>query len=283
MNLSGKRVLLTGACGGFGQAIARELLDQGASIIGLDLQPSEMGFEVIGCDVAVDEDVALAVAKACELLGGLDVLINNAGINGFEDPGSRPTDASMRKLNVNFWGTWRVTAAALPDLLRSGGRVINIASVGAYAIMPFLPSYAASKRALAAYSDVLRAMYGDRIKVITAYPCYMRTAIHDSSVTQGFLPELVYATTLGRFTIFTWEEELTDAARGIRRLCDGPAPRDAGVTWRSSLILQGARHVPTVVEWTLRKRIQRMQEAGMRLDLTQPGIADSGRKHYRHE
>ena len=84
-------------------------------------------------------------------------------------------------IDVNLLGPWRVTAAALPALRESRGRVINVASGLAYLALPCGTAYCMSKRGLTAYSDALRLEYGDEITVTTVYPGYIRTPIHAAS------------------------------------------------------------------------------------------------------
>ena len=107
------RVLLTGAAGGIGSATAAELRRRGARVIGLDLHE---GPDIIACDVRDQAAVDRAVAHAIERLGGLDVLINNAGIGPPQSAGAAPGDDALAVIDVNLLGPWRVTAAALPAL-----------------------------------------------------------------------------------------------------------------------------------------------------------------------
>lgn len=76
-DLAGRRVLITGAAGAFGAATAEQLRGHGAKVVGLDLLEGE---DVIACDLTQPEQIRLAVAEAIGRLGGLDLLINNAGI-----------------------------------------------------------------------------------------------------------------------------------------------------------------------------------------------------------
>ena len=124
--------------------------------------------------------VDAAVAEAIERLGGLDVLINNAGIGIPQSAGEPPDDDALAVLDVNLLGPWRVTAAALPALRESRGRVVNVASGLAHLDVPFATAYCMSKRGLVAYSDALRLEHGDAITVTTVYPGYIRTPIHDA-------------------------------------------------------------------------------------------------------
>jgi NAD(P)-dependent dehydrogenase (short-subunit alcohol dehydrogenase family) len=179
-----KRVLITGAAGGIGVAATEEMRKRGARVVGLDLHDDGDG--VIACDVRDQASVDSAVAEAIERLGGLDVLVNNAGLGNPQSAGKPPDEAALAVLDVNLIGPWRVTSAAIDALRESRGRVINVASGLAHLAVPLAPAYAMSKRGLVAYSDSLRYEHGDAITVTTVYPGYIRTAIHRASEEAGF-------------------------------------------------------------------------------------------------
>ncbi|HZS13382.1 MAG TPA: SDR family NAD(P)-dependent oxidoreductase [Candidatus Dormibacteraeota bacterium] len=181
--LRGRRVLITGAAGGIGGATAAAMRHLGATVVGVDLQASPP--EILAADVRDAEAVQHAVDEAAERMGGIDVLVNAAGIGIANDAGAFPDAAARRVLDVNLLGTWTATAAALPHLLRAHGHVVNIASGLAYVTVPFAVAYTASKRAVTAYSDTLRMEYRGRISVSTVYPGYVRTPIHDAPAAQG--------------------------------------------------------------------------------------------------
>jgi NAD(P)-dependent dehydrogenase (short-subunit alcohol dehydrogenase family) len=177
-----KRAIITGAASGIGAATAEALRGRGAEVVGLDLQPAE---GVVSCDVTDQASVDAAVAAAVDQLGGLDALVNCAGIGIPQSAVQAPDDAARRVLEVNLLGTWRVTAAALPALRASRGRVVNISSGLAHLAVPFATAYGASKRGVVGYSDQLRAEVGDEVTVTTVYPGYIRTPIHDASREAG--------------------------------------------------------------------------------------------------
>lgn len=145
--LNGKRVLLTGAAGGIGQASAAALKKAGAQVVGIDRRASQVPFPILACNIADEHQVVDAVADAQAQLGGIDVLINNAGILS-ESPLAKISLAHIeRLLSVNVTGTILVTREALP-FLHSGARIINIASELAYAGRANVSVYAASKAAV---------------------------------------------------------------------------------------------------------------------------------------
>ena len=225
-----KRVLLTGAASGIGAATAKELRARGARVVGLDANTGG-DRELITCDVRDQEAVERAVAEAIERLGGLDVLINNAGIGEGQSAGRAPDDQALAILDVNLIGPWRVTAAALPALRRSHGRVVNVASGLAHLAVPLVPAYCMSKRGLTAYSDALRLEHGDAITVTTVYPGYVKTPIHDASEEDGFALEGVVP-----------EERLDVAANAMARAALGRPVRDLATTRRGGfqyLLLRG--------------------------------------------
>ncbi len=110
------RVLITGAGSGIGAATVTALERRGAEVIGLDLAAA--GDRIIACDVTDQRAVDAAVAGAVERLGGLDVLINCAGVGFAQSAGAPPDEAARKVLDVNLLGPWRVTSAALERAAR---------------------------------------------------------------------------------------------------------------------------------------------------------------------
>jgi NAD(P)-dependent dehydrogenase (short-subunit alcohol dehydrogenase family) len=177
-----KRVIITGASSGIGEATAEALRGRGCSVVGLDLVARE---NVIACDVRDQESVDAAVADAIQRLGGLDVLINSAGVGDPQSAAERPDADALKVVDVNLLGTWRVTAAAIDALRQSRGRVINISSGLAYLTIPLATAYTMSKRGVVAYSDSLRLEMAGEVEVTTVYPGYIRTPIHNASAAKG--------------------------------------------------------------------------------------------------
>jgi NAD(P)-dependent dehydrogenase (short-subunit alcohol dehydrogenase family) len=225
-----KRVLITGAASGIGAAAAAELRRRGARVVGLDINGSD---QIVECDVRDQASVERAVAEAIDRLGGLDVLINNAGVGFSQSAGEPPDERALAVLEVNLIGPWRVAAAALPALRASRGRVVNVASGLAHLALPFATAYCMSKRGLVAYSDALRLEHGDAITVTTVYPGYIRTPIHESSQEDGFALEGMVP-----------EERLEDAARTLARAALGRPVRDLGTTRRGTVGYALLRRAP---------------------------------------
>jgi NAD(P)-dependent dehydrogenase (short-subunit alcohol dehydrogenase family) len=144
--LAGRAVLVTGAAGAFGSATLRMVRHLGADALGLDIKPGAGASGapadgVLACDVTDGEQTAAAVADAIGRLRRLDILIHYAGVGPAVDVGQMPGADVAEALEVNLLGTWRVTAAALPALLDSRGRVIITASLLAGVTMPFTAAY----------------------------------------------------------------------------------------------------------------------------------------------
>jgi short-subunit dehydrogenase len=155
-SVAGLRVVITGAGGGIGSATTAALRARGARVCGIDLHG---GGEMIAADVRDAEAMQAAVDEAAARLGGIDVLVNNAGIGTAQDAGATPDGLARATLEINLLGAWITTAAALPHLLRSRGHLVNVASGLAIVAMPYAAAYSASKRGLAAYSDSVRLEY----------------------------------------------------------------------------------------------------------------------------
>jgi len=181
--MSAKRIIITGAASGIGEATLAELQRRGAQVVGLDVNAGKEG--LIACDIRDQASVDRAVADAIAQLGGCDVLINNAGLATPQSAGLAPDERAHAVIDVNLMGPWRVTSAALPALREARGRVVNVASGMAFVALPFAPAYAMSKHGVVAYSGALRLEHGDAITVTTVYPGYIKTPIHKDSIEFG--------------------------------------------------------------------------------------------------
>lgn len=244
-----RRVLITGASGGIGAAAIRALRARGAEVLGLDLVAAD---GVIACDVRDQASVDSAVAEAVERLGGLDVLINCAGVGDPQSAGQRPSEDALRVLDVNLLGPWRVSAAALPALRDSRGRVVNVASGVAYLTLPLATAYCMSKRGLTSYSEALRLEYGDSIDVTTVYPGYIRTRIHEAVAARGLTLEGVLP-----------PERVSDAGAALARAALGPPVRDLATTRRGGFGYLLVRMIPRrLMDRLLRRRLQRAAREG---------------------
>ena len=251
--MTGRRVLITGASGAFGRAATEALRGRGASVAGLDLVArDDPDAPVFAADVTDDASTADAVRRAIEHLGGLDVLVNNAGIGAPLDIGTPPGETVERFLAVNLLGPWRVTAHALDALLATRGRVINIASRAAWVSVPLASAYAVSKRALTAYSDSLRAEYGTRLGVTTIYPAFVDTPIHEATRAEGLRLEGVSHT-----------ESLEEVAAAIVRASEAERPpRDLAISRGGRLQIAAGRHLPRLVDRMVARQIRRQHADG---------------------
>lgn len=237
-------MIITGAASGIGEATAKALRERGAQVVGLDLRGED---DLVVCDVADQESVDTAVAAAVERLGGgLDALVNCAGIGLPQSAAERPGPDALRVLDVNLLGTWRVTAAALPILRTSRGRVINISSGLAHIAIPFATAYGASKRGVVGYSEQLRAELGDEVTVTTIYPGYIRTPIHEASQNAGVGLEGLVP-----------REPLSAAVETIVRAIYGKPVRDLATTRRGGRSYAVLRLLPKgLVERAIRRQMR---------------------------
>jgi 2-keto-3-deoxy-L-fuconate dehydrogenase len=156
---------VTGAGSGIGLATARLLAARGARVAVLDLDPVAAAGEdllPLVADVTDEGSVAAAVAAAVDRLGGLDVLVNNAGIGAVGTVEDNPYEEWRRVLDVNLLGAVRTTRAALPHLRRSGSAaIVNTCSIAATAGLPNRALYSATKGALL---SLTLAMAADHVR-----------------------------------------------------------------------------------------------------------------------
>jgi NAD(P)-dependent dehydrogenase (short-subunit alcohol dehydrogenase family) len=157
-----KSALVTGGSSGIGLALARVLHEEGYALTlaarkleRLEAARDELGAEIVTADVSREEDCVRLVASHEELHGGLDVLVNSAGLGigrSIEDLSTKYWDLQFA---VNTRGTFVITREALPLLRKSGGYIVNLASIAGTIPTPGLAGYGASKAAMISFTRSL--------------------------------------------------------------------------------------------------------------------------------
>lgn len=184
------RVLITGASTGIGQASTLRLARSGWTVLA-GVRRSEDGERLAGegpagriepLQLDVTDAAQVAAAAAGVGSGGLDALVNNAGM-GVGGPLEVLSDEEWRRqFDVNFFGQIAVTRALLPALRRARGRIVFISSIGGRVAMGFNGPYAASKHAIEAVGDALRVeLHSSGIQVALVEPGSVATPIWDKS------------------------------------------------------------------------------------------------------
>ena len=176
MELIGNRALVTGSGRGIGEAIALELAAAGADVVLNDfgnmdganavaMKIKEMGRQAtaIEADVSSFEDAARLVKEATALLGGLDIIVNNAGITRDKLLMAMKKDDFYSVLNVNLGGTFNVTQAATRGLARNRkGAIVNLASVSGITGTKGQGNYSASKAGIIGFTKAVAKELGAR-------------------------------------------------------------------------------------------------------------------------
>lgn len=170
---AGLGAIVTGGGSGIGLATAEELLRRGAAVAVLDIDPTGGPDAAHGlvCDVSDDTSVTRAVREAAQHLGGIDIVVNNAGIGAQGTVADNDDDEWHRVLDVNVVGIARVSRAALPLLRASeAAAVVNTCSIAATAGLPQRALYSATKGAVLSLTLAMAADHvreGIRVNCVT--------------------------------------------------------------------------------------------------------------------
>jgi NAD(P)-dependent dehydrogenase (short-subunit alcohol dehydrogenase family) len=187
MKLEGKVAVVTGGAQGIGHAIATGLAAEGARIVIADLKGSDeaaAGFPDgvgISADVSSEEDVERLAAQAVERCGGVDLLVNNAGLYAslaMRPFGEIPLEEWRRVMDVNVASMFLMCRALVPRMReRGGGAIVNISSGTPFRGVPFLLHYVTSKGAIVAFTRALAKELGpDGIRVNCVAPGFTMSA-----------------------------------------------------------------------------------------------------------
>lgn len=211
--LDGSTVLITAAAGtGIGSATARRALEEGARVVISDRHERRLGETVeelsplgevhgIPCDVTVEDDVQRLFAEAGKLTGGVDVVVNNAGLGGSALVVDMTDEQWSRVIDVTLTGTFRCTRAALTHLYaRGGGVIVNNASVLGWRAQAEQAHYAAAKAGVMALTRCVAieaAPHGVRVNAVA--PSLAMHANLSKVTTDDVLDELTRREAFGRY------------------------------------------------------------------------------------
>jgi short-subunit dehydrogenase len=205
MELRGRKVLITGASSGIGRALARAFAEEGALVAlaarsteRLDALADEIGARglprpaVLPVDLAERGSAATLAARAVAALGGVDVLVNDAAIEGVGSYATAGDDSGSRELfETNYWSPMALVRALVPAMRAGGtGTVVNVSSLGAITPIAGTGQYASSKAALAIATEALRTeLRGSGVHVVLVYPGLVDTPMLRAFLERADLPD----------------------------------------------------------------------------------------------
>ena len=192
-----KRVLVTGAASGLGKAIALRWANAGANVCVADIN-QERGESVVAelqaigvkafyqhCDITSEADIEGAKQAIVERFGGLDLVVNNAGVATAGALHEESIEQWQWVMDINVFGAVRMLQSFVPLLQESQGYILNVASQAGITTVPLLGSYAASKAAMVSFSETMRLeLADDNIGVSVLCPGFFKTNL-DESVRSG--------------------------------------------------------------------------------------------------
>ena len=201
--LSGKTAIVTGGSAGIGKAIAEEFRNQGASVVIANRSEEkgrqtaeELGCSFIQCDVSSYDAVTDLVDRTVEEHGGLDIMVNNAGIGMTGTVETTAIDDWQQLLEVNLNGVIYGTRAAMPYLKESSGCVLNVASVFGLVGGPQTAAYATAKGAVVNFTRTTAVDYAEAgVRVNSICPGFVRTAMTESELEKDSFYEFVLSQT----------------------------------------------------------------------------------------
>ena len=206
---TGRRALVTGAASGIGRATALRLAAEGAQVVAVDVNAESLAtlaeaaggtagsLTTLVGDVSTEEGVVALVTTSVDRLGGLDVVVNVAGVLSFSHTHEVTLAEWNRLIAINLTGTFLVCRESLPHLLASRGNIVNLASTAAHKGQPWATAYVASKGGVLALTRSLAVEYAAQgLRVNSISPGAI-----DTPITGAFhLPEGADIKLLGRVT-----------------------------------------------------------------------------------
>ncbi len=195
-----KVVAITGGTDGIGRALVDLLINKGAKIATcarnqdklykLQVEYPDKLLHTIVADVSNEEDCKRFIESTVSIFGGIDILINNAGIS--MRALVKDTDMSTLKkvMDVNFWGTVYCTKFALDEILKSKGTIVGVTSIAGYRGLPGRSGYSASKHAVNGWLEALRTELIDTgVNVMWVAPGFTTSNIRNMALNKDAKPQ----------------------------------------------------------------------------------------------
>jgi len=258
-SLEGHKAIVTGGGSGIGAATCRRLAAEGAAVVVLDRNEAsaaavaaEVGGTPLACDVADGPAVDAAVAASAEAMGGLTLLVNNAGM-GRSKPLHTYTDAEWRLITgVNLDGPFHCMRAAIPLLLAAGGgAIVNNATLNALRPLPGEGPYSAAKAGLVNLTMTAAVEYGPTIRVNCVSPGLIATPLTQLVIDT---PEWLAAAEAG--TPMARAGTAEEVAATIAFLCSDQAAYITG----QNIVIDGGSSLPNLQADALLRTIMTSSE-----------------------
>lgn len=194
-----KVVAITGGTDGIGRALIDNLIKKGAKIATcgrsqdklyrLQVQYSNQLIHVISADVSNEQDCKRFIDSTLQTLGGIDILINNAGISMRALVSETDLSTIKKVMDVNFWGTVYCTKFALDSIIERKGTIVGISSIAGYRGLPGRSGYSASKHAVNGWLEALRTEVMDKgVNVMWVSPGFTTSNIRNVALNNEAKP-----------------------------------------------------------------------------------------------
>jgi len=194
-----KVVVITGGSGGIGKALIEALIPLGAKVAtcgrnydklySLQMRYAGAPFHAVACDVSKEQDCKRFIESTIKTFGGIDILINNAGISMRALVKDVDVDVMRRVMDVNFYGAVYCTSFALPSIIERKGSVVGISSIAGYRGLPGRSAYSASKFALQGWLEALRTEVMEDVNVMWVCPGFVTSNIRNTALDQQGEPQ----------------------------------------------------------------------------------------------
>lgn len=188
-----KVVIVTGGTDGIGKALVETLLTQGAKVstcgrnhdklYKLQTEFASSALHTVVADVSNENDCRRLIELTIKMFGGLDVLINNAGISMRAEIQEASIDVIRKVMDINFYGTVYCTKYALPHIMERKGTVVGVSSIAGYRGLPGRSGYSASKHALHGWMEAIRTeLLESGVNVMWVCPGFTTSNIRNAAL-----------------------------------------------------------------------------------------------------